>query len=329
MRETRGQWMRLPARLGRVVAAMLPFFPQLAGAAEADAIVLYGAYGSNGSGVVEGRIVERKSSPEPAATDGRRTNLRRNLGLLVNDERVRRPLQIRIGERAWDAVTDAEGYFRVDVEGLGTLAPGWHPVRASSGEATAEGGLLLVPAGNLHGVISDLDDTILVSEVSDKRRMLARAFLENPLQREPVPGTAGLYRSFAQRNVAPDSAPVFYLSGSPRQFYTAIQLFLQHNDYPRGVLITKRITDDATSEGLRDQVTYKTGRIAEILTRVPQVKFTLIGDDTERDPEIYAEVRRLYPERVEAIWIRRVSPDAQRPRLEGQGDLETLLREPR
>ena len=325
MRET-GLRVRLQARLGRVVAAVLPFLPQLAGAAEADAIVLYGAYGSNGSGVVEGRIIERKSSPEPAASDGKRRNLGRNLRLLINDERAARALQVRVGGRVLDAITDAEGYFRVEVTGLDGLPPGWHPVRAISGEASAEGGLLLVPDANVHGVISDLDDTILVSDVSYTGRMLARAFLANPLQREPVPGTAQLYHGLAERNPEPLSAPMFYISGSPRQFYTAIQLFLQHNAYPRGVLITKRITDDATSEGLRDQVTYKIGKISEILARVPKVKYTLIGDDSERDPEIYAEVQRLYPERVEAIWIRRVSPDPERPRLAGQGDLEELLR---
>ncbi len=329
MRETRGLRMRLPARLGRIAAAQLPFLPQLAGAAEADAIVLYGAYGSDGSGVVEGRIVERKGSPEPTPDDGRRRNLRRNLGLLINDERVGRPVQIGIDARSWDAVTDAEGYFRIEVSGLGALAPGWHPVRARTGEATAEGGLLLIPAANVHGVISDLDDTILVSDVSHKGRMLARAFLQNPLQREAVPGTALLSLGLTQRNPEPASAPLFYISGSPRQVYSAILLFLRHNEYPPGVLITKRITDDETSEGLRDQVTYKLEKISEILARVPRVRFTLIGDDSERDPEIYAEVQRLYPDRVEAIWIRRVSPDARRPRLPGQGDLDELLRAPR
>jgi phosphatidate phosphatase APP1 len=62
---------------------------------------------------------------------------------------------------------------------------------------------------------------------------------------------------------------------------------------------------------------------------VPGVRYTLIGDDSERDPEIYAEVRRLYPDRIDAIWIRRVNPDPDRLRLPDQGDLEVLLREQR
>jgi phosphatidate phosphatase APP1 len=320
---------RVALQLGRILAALLPFWPPTATATEADTIVLYGAYGSGGSGVVEGRIIEGRDSPAPSASDGWGRNLLRNLGLLINSERPRRPLQVHVGEQTFDGITDAEGYFRIDVTNLAGLAQGWHPVRASSGSATGEGGLLLVPERNLHGVISDLDDTILVSSVNRKGRMLASAFLKNPLQREPVPGTARLYQSLAQRNADPATAPIFYISGSPRQFYSSIQLFLEHNVYPRGVLITKRITDDETSESLRDQVIYKADKIADILARVPGVRYTLIGDDSERDPEIYAEVRRLYPDRIDAIWIRRVNPDPDRLRLPDQGDLEVLLREQR
>jgi phosphatidate phosphatase APP1 len=66
-------------------------------------------------------------------------------------------------------------------------------------------------------------------------------------------------------------------------------------------------------------------KIEEILARVPHARFTLIGDDGERDPEIYEEIRRLHPDRIEAIWIRRVNPDPVRPKLADQGDLAVLL----
>src|SRR5262245_66040536 len=103
MRESRGS-RRLPTRLGPLLAALRPFASPLAAASAADTIVLYGAYGSNGSGVVEGRIIERRDSPEPALADGWARNLLRNLGLLINDERPRRALQVRIGEQSFDAV---------------------------------------------------------------------------------------------------------------------------------------------------------------------------------------------------------------------------------
>ena len=320
---------RVQARLGRLAAALLQLSPGLAWTSPHDAIVLYTAYGSRGSATIEGRVIERKSSPEPSEDDGRRSNLRRNLGLLINDERAGRPVRVCIGEQLWEAVTDEEGYFRIEATRLDALAHGWHPVLARSGEASVEGALLLIPDGAVHGVISDLDDTILVSEVNSTRRMLRSALLRNPLQREAVAGSAKLYASLAARNADPASAPIFYLSGSPRQLYSSIELFLRHNGYPRGVVIAKRVTDDETSEPLRDQVLYKSRRIAEIFAAAPDVRYTLIGDDTERDPEIYREVQRLHPGRVDAIWIRRVNPDPARPRLPGQGNLDDLLREHR
>lgn len=61
------------------------------------------------------------------------------------------------------------------------------------------------------------------------------------------------------------------------------------------------------------------------IERTPHVCYTLIGDDGERDPEIYEEARRRWPERIDAIWIRRVNPDPARARLPRQGDLAELL----
>jgi phosphatidate phosphatase APP1 len=57
------------------------------------------------------------------------------------------------------------------------------------------------------------------------------------------------------------------------------------------------------------------------------VRFVLVGDDGERDPEIYDWVRRRHPQRVEAIWIRRVHPDPRRARFAGQRDLGDVMRE--
>ena len=87
----------------------------------------------------------------------------------------------------------------------------------------------------------------------------------------------------------------------------------------------RAVTNDATREPLRDQVRYKLARFEEILRRVPHVTFTLIGDDGERDPEIFHELRARHPTRIANVWIRRVHPDPARARLPDQGDLNELL----
>jgi phosphatidate phosphatase APP1 len=310
----------------RLTAGVLLFLLLQGGIACAeDRIQLYPAFVSGGIGAIEGRVIAYEESPPYSLSAGRRANLRRSLGALVNDERAHVPVTVRLVERQWPATTDVEGYFRVELSELAALTPGWHQIAGEVAGASTETGLLVVPDANVHGLISDLDDTILVTEVTSTRRMLANTLLRNPMQREAVPGTAALYRELAAKNADAAAAPVFYLSASPRQLHFSIETFLAYNGFPRGVLITKRVTNDETSEALFDQAPYKKARIEEILARVPHARFTLIGDDGEHDPEIYEEIRDAHAERIEAIWIRRVHTDPERPKLAGQGDLAVLL----
>lgn len=293
--------------------------------AAGDTIVLYPAYCSGNTAVLEGRVIAQEQVRAPSSDDGRWDNLRRSLGLLVNKERKRVTVSAQLAGTAWQAETDVEGYFRIELDRMAALEPRWHRVSGRIEDSSSETGVLVVPPGNVHGLISDFDDTIVVTEVNSTRRMLANTLLRNPQQRQPVPGTAALYHRLAANNPFPDAAPVFYLSASPRQLHFPIETFLAHNEFPPGVLITKRVTNDDTSEPLFDQIAYKTAKIEEVLTRLPQVRFTLFGDDGERDPEIYDAIRQKYPERIEAIWIRRVNPDPRRAVFLSQGDLQELL----
>jgi phosphatidate phosphatase APP1 len=309
----------------RVLALLALLLAGTIAGADTDAMVIYPACGDARGAVIEGRVIEARRDRAPAATDAWWRNLLRSMRLLVNDERAGAKVSISVAGSERDAVTDDEGYFRIDVPPSGTLTSGWHTLRGRVGAIAGEGAMLVVPPQNKLGLISDVDDTVLVSEVNDKARLLANSLLKNPLQRQAVPGAARTYHQLAARNAAPDAAPIFYLSASPRQLAAAIQAFLDHNGFPRGVLITKRVTNDATSEPLADQMAYKIAKIEEIFARLPHVRFVLAGDDGERDPEIYREIRKRHPQRVEAVWIRRVHPDPKRATYPDQGDLAQLF----
>ncbi len=291
--------------------------------AEASQLMLYPAYSDGASWRIEGRLVERRESPAVSARDGWFDNLRRSGRQFFNDERQQQLVRLRLADYHGETHTDREGYFRLAADLA--LPPGWHRVDAESGKGRASGELLVVPKGNFLGLISDLDDTIMISEVPKKRRLLANTFLKNPGQRLAVPGMAALYARVMAQNVQPTAAPLIYLSASPRQLHEAIAEFLERQAFPPGVLITKRITNDSSSEPRLDQFSYKTAKIEEILARLPWVRFVLVGDDGERDPEIYDWVRQHYPERVADIWIRRVSSDPQRHRPPHQKDLAEVL----
>lgn len=320
--------MRIPFSMAVLYAPLLLAVSQ-SGYAALD-VVLYPAFGTGAAAVVEGRVIDRDEQSDATADDGRSRNLSRNLRALMNDEHDDVPVTVTIGDKRWQATTDQEGYFRILIEDLTLSTAGWHEVSAATAkgsgtEGSGKGSLLLVPAQNVHGLISDFDDTVVISEVNDKSRLLANSLLLNYKQREPVDGAAAAYVNLAAANADTTSAPVFYLSASPRQLQGSIQAFLDHNGFPRGVLITKRVTNDASSEPLTNQFAYKLGRLVEVFERLRHVSFVLVGDDGEQDPEIYATLQKRYPTRVTAVWIRRVHPDPARVRIEGQNDFAELL----
>lgn len=282
------------------------------------AIVVYPGYGDARRFVVEGRVIEARTAPQAGAWWN---TLWRNTRQLMNDERKGVPVEVQIAAQRWSVVTDNEGYFRVEQE-LHRLPPGWHEATASSASEGAHGAgrVLITSPNNTLGIISDIDDTILISGVTTPVTLLANTFLKSPQERLAVPGMATLYRQLLQRNPQPEWTPVIYLSASPRQLHTNIETFLREQQFPDGVLITKKVTDDASSEPWLDQFAYKTAKIEDIFARLPHVKFILVGDDGERDPEIYDAIRRRHPQRVADVFIRRVSSNPQRARFADQGE---------
>jgi phosphatidate phosphatase APP1 len=61
---------------------------------------------------------------------------------------------------------------------------------------------------------------------------------------------------------------------------------------------------------------YKEPVLRALLSTFPQ-RVVLVGDSGERDPEIYALMRREFPDRVAAIFIRDVGRSSDASRFEG------------
>lgn len=282
--------------------------------------ILYDGYGSSERFMLEGRVIEAENAYTAKDGDAWYKNLWRSVRALKNDERDGVKLTVKIGALQSSAVTDEEGFFRVDLAPARPMPTGWHAVTAQGKRTQGNGQLLIVPKTNTLGVISDIDDTVLVSDVTDKKKLLEKTFLQNHMQRQTFPGTADFYRRLLAQNPEPRAAPMFYVSASPRQLSDNLNAFLAQNRYPRGVLLTKRINGN-DRDPLLDQQQYKIAKIESIFAALPWVKFILIGDDGERDPEIYRALQEKYPQRVAAIYIRKVHPDPRRKSYGGQLDL--------
>ena len=86
--------------------------------------------------------------------------------------------------------------------------------------------------------ISDIDDTILRTGMTEGLRSIQRTILRDAHGRKPIPGMPSLYRGLARggERTHPEST-FFYVSASPWNLYDMLIQFLAIRGFPRGPLL--------------------------------------------------------------------------------------------
>ncbi|KAI0966097.1 hypothetical protein F4678DRAFT_476213 [Xylaria arbuscula] len=154
------------------------------------------------------------------------------------------------------------------------------------------------------GLISDIDDTIKITQTSDPIGILRTTFLDEP---QPTAGMPELYKHI--HGLVGESSSWFYLSASPYNLYPFLRDFREAH-YPHGTIIL-RDSSWMSIQGLLTTLTlgtedYKVDRMEKIHDWLPRRKMICVGDSTQTDPEAYGEIYRRHPEWVKAIFIRKV-----------------------
>lgn len=277
-------------------------------------------FGNSKHVLIEGRIIEKRVKAGAAKeSDGIVKNLWNSLRQFFNDEEEGEAVYVSMPKGLYKTRTDEEGYFRFDLKLRQPLKPGYQAVKLNhkKNKLQTECQLYVVPETITSGIISDFDDTVIVSDVTDKIKLLTNLFTKNYTQRKLVQGVVAFYKKELLKNNPDNLAPLIFVTGSPRQIQEGIQKFLDFHHFPPRIIITKKLNGE-NSDPLLDQFSYKTNKIEELFALFPQVKFLLVGDDGEKDPEIYQYIQENYPERVSEIWIRQVSEDVNRKKYSGQ-----------
>jgi phosphatidate phosphatase APP1 len=263
------------------------------------AIVAYTGYGAPGWARVMARVVLTRL---PSTPRRRAEKLRgwRSFGTLPVKHAL---VTIEVGGRRHEAVSDRSGYIDCVVEG--ELTPGWGSATLTTADGTSVDAPLRVLDPEVRfGVISDVDDTVMVTALP--RPMLAawNTFVMDEHARAAVPGMAVLYERLVARH---PGAPVLYLSTGAWNVAPTLTRFLSRHLYPPGPLL---LTDwGPTPDGwFRSGRAHKRATLARLASEFPQVRWVLIGDDGQHDEEIYAEFAAVHPENVAAVAIRRLSP---------------------
>jgi phosphatidate phosphatase APP1 len=300
--------MRVLSILKGFVVGLWAISPKVAAQPTTKAFtVIYDGWGTPARFTVSGRVLEDQGESAPAKETGAAQNLVDNMKALESDEIANADLKITVGGAVYTATTDQDGMFTLDVKGLP------EPQRLALGEAKVS--VEVVKPANVHApiasgrvfvlddtkpfvaVISDVDDTIVKTHVTDKRKLLGAVLLSNAAQLEPVDGAAKNYVKAREAG----AAVFFYVSGSPQNFHRRITSYIAGNGFPQGPLVLKNLGADNPLK----QEGYKGSRIDMLMEAFPLMRVVCVGDSGEHDPEIYAAARTRHPGRVRAIVIRK------------------------
>ena len=174
---------------------------------------------------------------------------------------------------------------------------GWVSIKALDRyNRNFSGEVQLIPETGL-SVISDIDDTIKISKVLDKKELIRNTFTKSYVATFGFPA---YYQQLQQQG-----AYFHYVSSSPWQLYPSLQPFMQTH-YPKGTVSLRsfRLKDSSLIKFLRSSKNYKIEAISNIIKRYPKHQFILIGDSGEYDPEVYTHIYSKYPNKIKAIQIR-------------------------
>ena len=216
--------------------------------------------------------------------------------------------------------TDRDGYFRIHLRPASPPPAErlWHEMTIALVEPTAvaaAGEIFVPPAASRYVVISDIDDTIVETGVANKARMLWNLFVRGPRSRVAFPGVAALLQALHGGVSGAETNPMLYVSRGPWSIYEILDEFFNLHAIPIGPILFLREWGLTLQSPLpRRAEGHKLALIRNMLALYRDLPFILIGDNGQRDPEIYAQIVREHPGRVLAIYIRNVSRDPARVR---------------
>ena len=235
-------------------------------------------------------------------------------------------VSVQLGANALAALTDAEGYFQIEASLPAPLPPDCGPwqraevqVRSIPGRVLdfqAPAHLLIPPAEARIGIISDIDDTVLQTDVTSllKLKMIYHTIMKGAARRQSFSAAAAFYQALHCGLDGQPLNPVFYVSNGPWNLYDLLEEFLLLNDLPAGPILLRDfgIPYQQRPPGYKG---HKYSSIAHIFETFPGLRFVLIGDSGEKDPYIYRSIAEAFPGRVAAIYIRDVRSRRRARRL--------------
>ena len=265
----------------------------------------YVGYGKPNIVVLMGSVLYGNMVKDAKTEDSKWRNSKKMLQLFLAKPTVNEQVTILFHNHSKTITTDKNGYFKTTLQLTSEIKAGWHSVyyyldKDTAIEVRAENKCLIIDDSVSLGVISDIDDTIVVSHSHCYRKKIWTALSKNAKTRKPNKTLSEFYNKLHS-----DKTPFFYVSSSERNLYEFWIRFMEINKFPSGPLLLKEL-----KYGLSDFIFsgkgkhyHKYEKINGILKFYPNLNFVLVGDNGQKDVEIYHSIVIDFPDRIKGVFI--------------------------
>jgi phosphatidate phosphatase APP1 len=225
---------------------------------------------------------------------------------------------VRWGDKRWEGTTDEEGFLELWVPPPEGVSPGWNNVELEllspepEGVAVVSAPVLVAGPRAELGVISDIDDTVIVTGVTNLLKRAWALFLTEHRTRLPFEGVDAFYTALRDGVGAQAANPIFYVSSSPWNLYEHLDEFMSLHRIPAGPLLLRDWGLSRHGFAPGGGHGHKLEKIRGLLETLEHLPFILIGDSGQEDAEHYRTTVREFPGRIRCVYIRNVPSRARR-----------------
>lgn len=282
-------------------------------------IMPYYGFGNEKYVYLKGRVLENEKITEKSEGGSNLEHLKDTYKRYESDEIPDILIKGSFGGQEQELKTDDEGFFEfefkfeepIDYEKHGKEVQLKLLETKTDEDDTEARGKIFVPGEDAeYGIISDIDDTVLVSKVTHFLPKLKLMLLDDSSERSPFPGIAAFLRALTKGSDGKGNNPVFFVSGSEWNLFDLLVNFFRFHDIPEGPLLLRdKGTQFDRGSFETGESNYKQKKIRHILETYPDLNFICIGDSGQEDPEIYQKVIKEFPGRILGVYVRDVTPE--------------------
>jgi len=290
---------------------------------------LYRGYANEEELIVMGHVFKRTYD-----YDFQKKNLK-NARSIINQFRIKTlenfDIYLKCGSQEIHTKTLDDGYFKFCIPLETETNFGWMEYEVSikdENETITEKGSFIRPHKGKLGIISDIDDTFLISHTQNFFKKIYILLFKNVNDRKVFTDVVPHYQalSSAGRHNKEEENAFFYVSSSEWNLYRFIVKFTKIHKLPRAVILLKDIKRGITDFFMsgRGNHDHKFDKIKHVLEFYPNLKYVLLGDDSQHDPILYERICKIFPVTVKAVYIRQTGKNQKEATKKIMKNLEAL-----